>query len=147
MARVAVDLFRPFSREFKRKLYEATYDIVNTVHYENPPEQRSAGDVSVIITTPENMFLSIDPDFDYELMIMEGSDNWPAVDGMLLAHDEAKLVLDERALRISTALRELFPAPSHAVMENAQATGWVTYAGNWDLIVPADYDTSVLYPK
>lgn len=146
MARVAIDLFRPFSREFKRSFYEAAYDIVNEVHYENEPDARAVGDVSVIVSTPENLSLGIEPDFDIELMIMEGSDNWPNIEGVLLGHDEAKVILDDRAKRISDALKELFPAPSHAVMENAQGTGWATYNGNYDLIVPADFDTTVLSP-
>lgn len=144
MARVALDLFRPFSRQFRRNFYEATYDIVNEVHYGNIPSERAVGDVSVIISSPQNVSLGIDPDFDIELMIMEGSDNWPNTDGTLMGHDEAKIILDDRARRISEALKELFPAPSHAVMENAQATGWATYEGNWDLIVASDYDTSTL---
>jgi hypothetical protein len=147
MARVEVDLFQPFSSGFKRRLYEATYDVVNYVHYASPASERKVGDVSVLFRTPDNLGLGITPDFDIELMIMEGSDNWPRCgEGELLVHDEAKKVLDERAERISRALRELFPAPSHAVMENAQATGWVTYMGKPDQVLDADYDRS-LYSK
>lgn len=152
MARVALDLFRPFCTNFKRELYEATYDIVNDVHYENLADKRQKGDVSVIMRTSENVVLGIEPDFDFELMIMEGSDNWPRKevivagpngseqrDTVLMSHDEAKVVLNLRADRISVALRELFGGPSHAVMENAQATGWATYGGDRSLIMPAYY--------
>ena len=133
MSRVKVDMFKKFRPSFQRELYERVYDITNEVHYENTVRNR--GDVSVLLQETLNTTLGIEPDFEYELHIVEGSENWPTGD-----HDEVKSVLDERALRISSALREIFPGPSHAVMENAgNATGWTTYNGDSALLVPAHY--------
>jgi hypothetical protein len=142
MSQVRIDLYREFSPKFQKELYECVYDAANAIHYRN--EKRSKGDISVPMSETVNARLGIEPDFDYELTIIEGSDNWPEVVSPKLAHEEVKAILDARAEEMSSILVANFCGESHGIMENSGlATGWATYVGNPKLRVPENYSKGI----
>ena len=145
MSRVKLDSNQQLTDEKYKELYEITYAAVNGVHYDK--SQRKRGDVSVIMAETRNARLGAVgvhageegtyADFDFELHMVQGSDDWPIGE-----HDVVKVELNKRAGQISQVLACFFPEMSHAVIDNGgrndqlggiegTATGFVTmYEGN-----------------
>lgn len=144
MSQVRIDLYRQFSQRFQRNLYECVYDAANLIHYGT--EVRSKGDISIPMAETVNARLGIDPDFDYELTIVEGSSNWPEIVDPTLRHEEVKAILNERAKTMSSVLVANFAGESHGIMENSGiATGWATYQGDSGLLIPGNYANGAGY--
>ena len=119
----------------KQAICENAEGFVFRVHYPNEVDSRRIlhglrlrpGDVTCAVSVLDTSLSKSDA--QYELEISEGSDNWPRnEEGLILPHDEAKIVLDKRAEQISILLRKIFPDVSHNIFEvTGQATGWVQY--------------------
>ena len=126
MAQIELRFFTPTERSKKLEIARLSMATVAMVHY--GIEIISPGDITIAVPLLDTELS--DSDANYELEISEGSDNQPKdpLTGELLVHDLAQEVLNERAIRISTALRKVFRRDSHNIFEvTGITTGWVQY--------------------
>jgi hypothetical protein len=124
MAQVELRFFEDLG-ENKADIARVTELTVANVHYGQ--ETVSPGDITLVVPVLDLGLSKSDANF--ELEISEGSDNWPRdAEGKLLVDLLAEEALQERAERISAALRKTFSHFSHNIFEvNGLATGWVQY--------------------
>lgn len=140
MAEVTISIFNEemyCDRAVAKQFVWAVMHAVGYVHYGTI--KLEPGDITVR-TLPLDLELSTSK-ADYELNITEGSDNWPRrraepvvgesalQDGdVLLDHDSAAKVLDNRARRISVMMMNLSALarrPHNIFEQTGIATGWL----------------------